>query len=63
MEQKQNESKEDYLKRLFAEGDSAVSNLKKIKSDMKQDGVVGFCKECSEDIYHGREHKCSIKKN
>jgi len=59
MEQRQNESNEDYLKRLFAEGDSAVSNLKKVKSDMKQDGVVGFCKECSASIYKDKEHKCN----
>jgi hypothetical protein len=59
MEQKQNESNEEYLKRLFAEGDSAVSNLKKITSDMKKDGVVGFCKECGVDIYKDKKHKCN----
>jgi hypothetical protein len=58
MEQKPNESKEDYLKRLFAEGDRAIANLKQIKEDMKRDGVIGFCNKCGCNRYADKEHKC-----
>ena len=56
--QKIGETSEDYLKRLFAEGDRSIKNLKKIKEDMKRDGVIGFCKECGCDIYKDKKHKC-----
>lgn len=60
MEQKPNESTEDYLKRLFAEGDRSIANLKKIKEDMKRDGVIGFCNKCGCNRYADKEHKCEI---
>ena len=58
MEQKPNESNEDYLKRLFAICDSAVNNIKKIKEDMKRDGVIGFCDKCGCNRYADKEHIC-----
>jgi len=57
--QQEGESGADYLKRLFAEGDRCVSDIKKTKEDMKRDGVIGFCKECGCHIYENKEHKCS----
>lgn len=57
--QKPDESNEDFLKRLFAEGDRATNNLNKIKEDMKRDGVIGFCKECGCNKYANKKHICS----
>jgi hypothetical protein len=58
MEQKPDESKEDYLKRLFAEGERSIANLKQIKEDMKRDVVIGFCNKCGCNSYADKEHKC-----
>jgi hypothetical protein len=53
-----NESMNDYLNRLFAEGNKAIDNLKSINEDMKRDGVIGFCNKCGCDKYGDKEHKC-----
>jgi len=58
MEQNPNESNGDYLKRLFAEGDRIMANLKDIEEGMKRDGVIGFCNKCGCDRYVDKEHTC-----
>ena len=58
MKQKPNETNEDYLKRLFAEGDKAIANLNQNKKDMKRDGVIAFCNKCGCNLYANKEHKC-----
>lgn len=57
MKQQPNESTEDYLKRLFAEGDKAISNLKKIRQDLKRDGIIRFCNKCGCEL-KSNKHKC-----
>lgn len=57
-ERNPNESMNDYLNRLFAEGNKAIDNLKSINEDMKRDGVIGFCNKCGCDKYADKEHKC-----
>ena len=58
MEQKSNESSEDYLARLFAEADRSTKNIKKIKKDMNRDEVIGFCSNCGCNRYADKVHKC-----
>lgn len=56
-----NETTTEWLARLSAAGNRSIKNIEKVKSDMKRDGVIGFCPECSCDIYKDREHICSVK--
>ncbi len=58
MEQKPNESNDDYVKRLIADADKAINNLNHTFSDMKRDGIIGFCKNCGCNIYENKRHKC-----
>ncbi len=57
MSQKDGESDDEYLKRLFAEGDSAVKNLDDAWKDIKSRDIIGFCKECGGNIYKDKKHK------
>ena len=58
MKQRENETEQDYLKRLFAESDRSIANVKKIKEDMKREGVIGFCNKCGCNLYSNKEHRC-----
>lgn len=58
IKQKEGESKDDYLTRLFTEGDRYCENIEKNFADMKSDGIVRFCKKCGGNIYNDKEHIC-----
>ena len=58
MKREINESVSDYLKRLYAAGDAAVSNLDKTFKEMKQNNIIGFCNKCGCDLYKDIKHKC-----
>lgn len=58
IERLENETIEEWLKRMDDKVKFHCDNLNKIREDMKRDGVKGFCNECGCNIYIGKEHKC-----
>lgn len=56
--QQNDESFNDYMKRIKKECDRSTNNIKKIKEDMIRDGVIGFCEKCGCHIYKDKIHKC-----
>jgi hypothetical protein len=54
----ENESQEDYLKRLLIEGDKCIDNLQKTFSNMEKNGIIKFCSKCGCEIYKNKIHKC-----
>lgn len=44
--------------RLILEAEKCIKNIEDVKSDMKDKGIIGFCKHCSFDIYADKLHEC-----
>ena len=57
---KDTESVDEWLERISVAAERSVKNMEQIKSDMKRDGVIGFCSECSCNIYKKKKHICEI---
>ncbi len=62
-EQREGESNDDYIKRLCSMADKSVKSLEQTFSDMKKDGVTGFCKHCGCNKYANKEHKCEVEES
>lgn len=57
IEQKENESKKEYLKRLFDKADKHCNNIEGIFKEMKEKGIT-ICGECGCSIYPDKKHEC-----
>ncbi len=57
IQQKENDSKEEYLARLFKMGDESTKRLDKLFTEIKEIGIT-CCGKCGCDIYPDKKHEC-----